>query len=169
LAGCAGSSSSSDSSSGGPTTGFYGSASFSAGPSGANATVSAGYSTGTNGTTNRTTAATWTTETRHGNVSGLALIGSGPSQTESFTVANGTLRMVLNLTVQGDDLTLSLRAPGCTSAACAKEVTTSGGSASMAVDNPPQGGWEAHLQPTASKVGPVQSSYTLTIAKQVKV
>jgi hypothetical protein len=71
--------------------------------------------------------------------------------------------MVLNLTADGHELTLSLCAPDCDASDCAQEVTTQSGSASLAVSKPAEGEWIAVLQ--LDGTGPVQADYTLEIAQ----
>ncbi len=125
---------------------------------GANATYSNG--TMSNGTSNQTAPHT---EYRNGTVSGIALLTSQPSSEESFTVRNGTTNIALTLNVTGDELVLHLRPPGCTDSSCEQTTTTSGGTASATVSNPPEGEYDLILTPTSGAAGPVDSDYSLAI------
>lgn len=135
------------------------------GPPGGNGT---GNSTG-NGTTNGTgqePAATWTLDNRTGTVSGNDLVVTPPpSASETFDVANGTLALALNLSAEGDELTLTARPPGCDAADCELEVQTQSGRARLSQEVPAEGTWTVTL--TAQGPGPVSSNYALEIAQLV--
>lgn len=136
------------------------SGSVSAGPGGGGANGSVDDPRG-----NASANLTWSSEERTGTVSGTGAVVNTPfTAEEAFTVANGTVQVVLNLTVEGNALTLSLRAPDCKASDCAEEVTTAGGKASFDVQSPAEGTWTAILELEGQ--GPVESDYTLEIAQQ---
>lgn len=121
---------------------------------------------GTNGTGTNQTTTRWVHDNRTGTVSGTDLVVTDPpSKQESLTVSKGTLMLLLNLTVEGDAMTMSVREPGCTSDDCAQEVQTQSGTATHAVQGPAEGTWTLLL--IVPGPGPVSSDYTLEIAQQV--
>lgn len=135
------------------------SGSVSAGPGGAAGNGSVNDPRG-----NASAATSWSYDNRSGTISGNGAVVNVPfTKEESFTVENGTAKLVLNLTVEGHDLTLSLRAPDCGAAECAEEVKSQSGTASIAMNDPMEGDWVAVLE--LEGTGPVQAEYTLEIAK----
>lgn len=137
------------------------SGSFSAGPGGGGVNGSVNDPNG-----NASANLTWSSENRTGSIDGTGAFVNTPFEAEeTFAVQNGTVQLVLNLTVEGDDVTLSLRAPDCDESECAEEVTTNAGKASLDVQMPDEGTWTAVLQ--LDGTGPVEAEYTLEIAQQV--
>lgn len=133
--------------------------SISAGPDGAAGNASV------NGTSGNASAATaWSYDNRSGSISGNGAVVNVPfTKDESFTVRDGVTRLLLNLTAQGNDLTMKLRGPDCASDDCVEQTKTSSGTASMDVAMPGQGEWLVTLELTGT--GPVQADYTLEIAQ----
>lgn len=130
---------------------------------GTNATTSTTLDGG-NGTGNQTARESWSQENRTGTVSGTDLVITDPPSTqETFTVANGTLALQLNLSVQGDAMRMSIRDPGCSTDDCAQEVLTQSGEATHSVQAPLEGTWTLVLEVPGP--GPVASDYTLAIAQ----
>jgi hypothetical protein len=136
-----------------------------------NNTVTGGANVTGNGTGNVSGNASagmqdqWTQENRSGSVEGLNLmVNEEPSAEESFVVSNGTDELVLNVSYEGDDLTVTARPPGCESEDCEVEIPTSGGAGSQSFDQPDEGSWMLVL--TAEGVGPQESTYDLTIASR---
>jgi hypothetical protein len=123
----------------------------------------AGNVSGPNG--NASVNASWSYDNRTGTVSGNGAIVNVPfEEEETFDVAQNSSRLMLNLSVQGHELTLSVRGPDCDDSDCAeKEVTTQGGKATVDLPNPTAGGWTAVLQ--LEGTGPVEADYTLEIAQ----
>lgn len=119
-----------------------------------------------NATGNATGNVTWTYDNRTGRVSGTAIPVLAPSfsKTEAFNVTNGTQRLVLNLTVTGSQVTMTVSPPGCTTSACANTTKTAGGTAQLTYENATAGGWSVKLSVSAT-VGSVQADYKLVIAK----
>ena len=134
------------------------SGSVSVGPDGG---AAAGSVNGTEG--NVSIAESWSYDNRSGTVSGTGYVVNVPiEKEESFTVADNTSTLFLNLSVVGEDLTMSVRAPDCETEDCAEEVTTQSGEASLQLNDPMAGGWIAVLQLEGN--GPVEADYTLEIA-----
>ena len=165
LAGCSGGGDSSDTQSVSTSTQTGAgnttvSGSVSAGPGGAAGNASV------NGTSGNASAATsWSHDNRTGSISGNGAIVNVPfTKDESFTVRDGVSRLLLNLTVEGNELTMKLRSPDCSSDDCAEQAQTSSGQASLDVSRPGPGEWLVTLELTGT--GPVQSDYTLEIAQQ---
>ena len=109
----------------------------------------------------------WSYDNRTGTVQGTGVpMASDSFETdESINVANGTRKLLVNLTVEGNDVTLSLRAPDCDAADCAEEVQTQGGQAALAIDTPLEGVWTAVI--TVEGNGPLRADYTMEIAQLV--
>lgn len=113
---------------------------------------------------NASAGLSWSSENRTGTLSGTGAFVNTPfTAEETVRVENGTVRLVLNLSVEGDELTLSLRAPDCEASECAEEVQTSSGRASLDVQRPVEGTWTAVLE--LEGTGPVEADYTLEIAQ----
>lgn len=120
-----------------------------------------GNATG-NSTGNATGNATWTYDNRTGSLSGTGLFFNTPfTAEERFIVNNGTERLVLNLSVEGDELTLTVHPPGCDEGDCVSEVETADGAALLEFVAPLEGDWSATL--SLDGLGPVSSDYTLGI------
>lgn len=160
LAGCSGGDGASDTTSVSTQTNLGNttvSGSGSVGPGG-------GFNASINGTDgNASVGASWSYDNRTGTISGNGAFVNVPfEEEEAFTLSGDVSRLVLNLSATGNDLTLSLRAPGCEDSACAQEVTTQSGKASMPIDAPEAGDYVAVLQLTGT--GPVEADYVLEIA-----
>lgn len=113
---------------------------------------------------NASAATAWSYDNRTGTISGNGAIVNVPfTKEEEFTVRDGAARLLLNLTVEGNDLTLKLRSPDCTSEDCVEEAKSTAGKASFDVNAPPEGQWLATLE--LEGTGPVQAEYTLEIAQ----
>lgn len=141
-----------------------GPASFTGG-SGGNTSTSNATTNGTTNSTapdNATQLQAWSYDNRTGQVSGVGLLVQQPEADEPFTVGNAS-RLLLNLSVEGDELTLTVRPPGCMEASCEQTATTSGGSASLAIASPDAGDWRATL--TAEGAGPQDAQYELSIGQ----
>lgn len=135
------------------------SGSVSAGPGGANA--SGNYS-GPAGNASASTA--WSYDNRTGTISGNGAFVNVPfTKEEKFTLSNGTVSLYLNLTAEGHELKIAVRAPGCASDDCATTASTSNGKASVNLPDPEQGDYVAVIE--LDGVGPVSADYTLEIAK----
>lgn len=100
-----------------------------------------------NGTGNGTGNETGTTrENRTGSISGANLIVANQATAEEvFTVENGTATLLLNLTVEGDDVEMTVIPPGCEDSSCEQTAATSDGNASLTVDAPDEGEWTVEL------------------------
>ena len=137
------------------------SGSVSVGPGGA---AGAGNVTTPEG--NASARTSWSYDNRSGTISGNGAFVNVPfTEEEKFTLQNGTVSLYLNLTAEGHELRVSVRAPGCADEACATEAETQSGSASLSFPNPVEGDYVAVLQ--LDGVGPVSADYTLEIATQV--
>lgn len=136
------------------------SASVSAGPDGAAGAGSV------NGTGNASAATSWSYDNRTGTLSGngIPIAGRPIEKEESFTVPGNTSTLFLNLSADGEELTLLVRAPGCDDNDCAEETTTQAGKASVRLSDPAGGPYVAVLQ--LEGTGPVESDYVLEIATQ---
>ena len=122
-----------------------------------------GNATG-NQTGNATGNATWEYDNRTGVVAGNAIpvVSASVKKVEKVDVANGTLNLTLNLTSTGDDITIAVAPPGCTTDACSKKVTAKSGRADFGYEDPAEGQWSVTMSVTG--VGPVEAEYELTVA-----
>ena len=151
-------------------TGTTVSASGSAGPVSGNATVggnTTGNQTGNatgNQTGNSTGNATWSYDNRTGTISGTAVpvVAGSFSEEETFTIANGTQKLVLNLTADGRAITMNVQEPDCDDTDCGTEVETAEGKATISFNSPAEGEWTVTLT-ISGGTGPVTSDYVLSI------
>lgn len=106
---------------------------------------------------------TWSYEERQGEVSGTALVATGDStEEETFPIENGTVQLVLNITVEGDPLEVRIADGACTEEDCEQTVDVSSGEAMVTYDGPVDGPWRVSFA-SDTMAGPYSSSYTLEI------
>jgi hypothetical protein len=136
------------------------SGSVSAGPGGAQGS---GSINGTQG--NASASTSWSYDNRTGTMSGNGAFVNVPiTKEEDFSVQDGTVSMYVNVTAEGHELHIAVRAPGCEDNDCATEADTQSGKATMSIPNPTEGDWVVVLE--LDGVGPMEADYTLEIAKQ---
>jgi hypothetical protein len=133
-----------------------------------NATGNAtGNSTG-NQTGNATGNVTWEYDNRTGTIEGLGvpLLSGSAEAEEVIDVANGTLNLTLNLTGEGDTITVSVTPPGCEEDDCVTEAEAGeDGTASLGFDDPAEGEWTVVL--SISGIGELSADYELGVAQLV--
>lgn len=118
----------------------------------------------------------WQEENRTGTVSPTSqLTGEGVSET--FSVAEGTEALAINLSADGGELDMCIMKPGGNESGnqtdarsaqqeeCDEEQTTESGNASFQATGPESGEWTVQL--TAAQGTTSQVEYTLTIAQLV--
>jgi hypothetical protein len=116
---------------------------------------------GGNGTSG---SAQWQSENRTGTIEGNFLVVQGPEPVEeSVDVANGTVAMFLNVSVEGGEVEFRVAAPDCADETCEEVVPMEGGSGSFSADTPMDGTWRVILTPQGS-AGPYSAEYALEIA-----
>lgn len=118
-------------------------------------------------TTSEENATVTTYDNRTGSVSGTGTVVGEPDQAEeTVQVRNGTLQLRFDLSVEGDDVTMQVRPPGCEDDDCAEDVDVAGGEGSFQAEAPAQGTWTV-LITGDSGIGPYSSDYTLAVGQEI--
>lgn len=130
-----------------------------------NTTVEANTTSGN--TTAEANATVTTYDNRTGSVSGTGTVVGDPDQAEeTIEVRNGTVQLWFDLSVEGDDVTMQVRPPGCEDDDCAEDVDVASGEGSFQAEAPAEGDWTV-LITADSDVGPYSSDYTLVVGQEI--
>lgn len=116
---------------------------------------------------------TWTSENRTGTVEGNNLLITHASETESFDVGAGAEELRLNLTAEGGELDVCIKAPSGNESGnesseeseCTAEGATEEGNFTFSETAPTEGEWSVEM--TAQGIGPQSVDYELVIAQKV--
>lgn len=121
--------------------------------------------------------ARWEYENRTGTVEGTnAVVASEGNETEEVEVENGTRALSLNLSADGGELDVCIRAPSGDGSGngsyggqdgCDEETTTENGEANFSTQEPAAGTWKVEMSPAES--GAHSIDYELVIGRLVPV